>query len=67
MSTHTYSKEAHLKANERYLKKTYKQIPIRLKKDEDKDILDSIQEARARGISMRQWLRDLYETKKQSI
>lgn len=64
MATHPYSKEAHRRANERYLKKTYKQIAIRLKIVDDKDILDSIKKAQENGISIRQWLRDLYNNAK---
>ena len=61
MATHPYSKEAHARANARYLDKTYRQIPIRFKKEDDKDILDALEKAKVDGISYRQWVRQLYD------
>lgn len=60
MAAHSHSKEAHLRANERYLKKTYTQIQLRLRKEDDKEIIDSIRNAQENGTSIRQWVRDLF-------
>ena len=48
-------------ANARYDAKTYTKINIALRKDEDKDILASWENARKQGFTSRQWLRSLYD------
>lgn len=65
MATHTHSKEAHQAAVNRYNAKVYKTVPIRLKKTEDKDILDDIENATKNGISHRQWVRTLFDNGKE--
>ena len=65
MASHTASKEAKLRAQARYLDKVYKNVPIRFKKIEDKDILDDIAAAQKAGISHRQWVRALFDKNKE--
>lgn len=47
-------------ANSRYDSKTYKTILMKLRKDDDSDILKYIEEAKAEGKTNREWLRDLF-------
>ncbi len=54
---------ARAEANARYDEKTYKQINFRLRKDEDADIIESIEEAKQNGLTGREWLRELFEGK----
>lgn len=51
-------------ANARYDAKTYKQVNFRLRKEDDADIIRSIEDAQARGLNNRQWLREIFEGKK---
>ncbi len=55
--------EARAEANARYDEKTYKKISIAFRKDDDADIIRSIEEAKAKGISLREWVRELYDKK----
>lgn len=55
--------EARASANARYDAKTYKKVQIALRLDEDADILESMEEAKEHGYTLRQWLRQLYEGK----
>lgn len=48
----------------RYQAKTYKKINFALRIEDDADILKSIDEAKAHGLSLREWLRELYENQK---
>lgn len=48
-------------ANARYDEKTYIQVNARLRKDEDADIIASIEEAKKNGQTLREWLRDLFD------
>ena len=48
-------------ANNRYDTKTYSQVNFRLRKDEDADILQSLTAARKKGITNREWLRELFD------
>lgn len=56
--------EAKREANARYDEKTYTQFNVRLRKEDDKDILESIEAAHARGINNREWLRELFDNQK---
>lgn len=47
----------------RYHAKTYKNIAIKLRYDEDADIIEALAEAQKKGISYREWLRDLFDSK----
>lgn len=51
-------------ANARYDEKTYVQVNARLRKDEDADIIASIEEAKNNGQTLREWLRDLFDNQK---
>lgn len=64
MARHSGSKEAQLRAQAKYLEKVYKLVPIRFKKEEDKDILNALQQAQEAGISYRQSIRSWYEASK---
>ena len=56
--------EARAEANARYHEKTYRQIAVKLRKEDDADILKSIDEAKAKGISLREWVKELFENQK---
>lgn len=51
-------------ANARYDEKTYVQVNARLRKDEDADIIASIKEAKDNGQTLREWLRELFDSQK---
>ena len=51
-------------ATRRYAAKTYKQITIILRKEEDADIIEDREKARRDGVKNREWLREMYEAKK---
>lgn len=48
----------------RYQAKTYKKINIALRKEEDADIIKAIQEAQDKGLTNREWLRELFDNQK---
>lgn len=52
------------KANDEYDAKTYSQVNIRLRVDDDADIIESIREARDHEIPYREWLRELFDNQK---
>lgn len=54
---------AEAEAIARYQAKTYKKINIALRLEDDADILRSIEEAKAKGMSLREWVRELYDKK----
>lgn len=56
--------EAKREANARYDEKTYTQFNVRLRKEDDKDILESIEAAHAKGLNNREWLRELFDNQK---
>ena len=47
----------------RYQAKTYKNIAVKLRLEEDADIIEALNEAQAKGISYREWLRELFDSK----
>lgn len=53
--------QAKLDANARYDAKTYKLISIKLRLEDDADIIADFQDAHDHGISSREWIRALYE------
>lgn len=52
---------ARQKANATYDAKTYKLIGFKLRIEEDADIIASIGEAKSKGLSNREWLRNIFE------
>lgn len=54
---------ARAEANAKYDAKTYQQVNIRLRIKEDADIIASLEEARQKDISNREWLREIFEGK----
>lgn len=52
---------ARQEANARYNSKTYKQYTIVLRWDNDEDIINSIEAAKEKGLSYREWLREIFE------
>lgn len=48
-------------ANDRYDSKTYVQFNVRLRIEDDADIIKSISAAQGAGINNREWLRELFE------
>lgn len=56
--------EAQRAAADRFDAKAYKKILFTLRIKEDADILEDIEAAQAEGISLRAWLRNLFEKAK---
>lgn len=52
--------EAKLRANAKYDAKTYKLISVKLRLEEDADIIADFLDAHEQGISSREWLRSMY-------
>lgn len=48
----------------RYIEKTYRQFAVKLRKEEDADIISALDDAHERGISSRELLRAWYESSK---
>ena len=61
MSKYNGLTSAQHESNKRYIAKTYKQYMFYLRLDDDKDIIDSIQEAKDQGMNKTEWLRELFE------
>lgn len=55
--------QAEREATDRYDAKTYRLIGLRLRIDDDADILESFDKAKEQGLSNREWIRDLFEGK----
>jgi len=60
MSKYTGYTFARAEANGRYNTRTYTQELFKLRTEEDAEIVASINEAKEKGISKREWLRNLY-------
>ena len=52
--------ESRQRSMEKYRAKTYKQVNIALRFDEDEDIIESIDYAREHGIPLREWVSDIF-------
>lgn len=55
--------EAQRAAIDRYDAKTFKKISFALRFQEDADIIEDIEAAKAQGLSLREWLRKIYDNK----
>ena len=55
--------EARARSNKAYDARTYKKYTILLRVEDDAEIIDSLEEAKASGKSARQWLNELIERK----
>lgn len=53
--------ESHRLGNDRYDAKTYKRIQFALRIHDDADIIKSIEAAQSEGVSLRGWLRELFD------
>ncbi len=53
--------DAQQKASKKFDDKTYKKILVAFRKADDADMIADIEEAKARGISYREYFRGLYE------
>ena len=53
--------KAKLAANRRYDNKTYRKVLFALRVEEDADILRDLDRAQKKGLSRREWLRELFE------
>lgn len=53
--------EAQRRASLKYDEKTYRRILLRLRKEEDWDIIESYEKAKVEGKKAREWIRGLYE------
>lgn len=56
--------EARQKANKTYDEKTYKNYLFRLRLDDDKEIIQSIEKAKKENIKLREWLKEIFEGQK---
>lgn len=56
--------EAQRAAVARYDAKTYKKVNIALRIEDDADIIESMEKAKESGLSLREWLREIYEASK---
>ena len=56
--------EAQIRAVRNYENKTYKRYTINLRLEEDNEIINSIEEAKAKGINLREWIINLFEGQK---
>ena len=65
MSKYNGYSRARAKANYKYNLRTYTQQMFKLRTEEDAEIVASIIEAKEKGISKREWLRELYYSKNQ--
>lgn len=63
MARQAYTQARH-DANKRYDSKTYKLVGFHLRLIEDSDILESLAKAKERGLSNREWLREIFEGRK---
>lgn len=61
MSKYNGLTQCQAEANKRYVDKTYKRYLFFLRLDDDKEIIDSIQEAKDQGMNKTEWLRELFE------
>lgn len=53
--------EARRSANDKYDAKTYKKIFLILRLEDDADIIKDIEDAQGAGLSLRVWLRGIYD------
>ncbi len=58
--------DAQKRATRKFEEKTYNRYIIRLRKSEDADLIADIEEAKTRGISYRDYLKDLYQKARHS-
>lgn len=56
--------QSELDAIDRYNERTYHLIAIKLRKEDDEDIIKDFLDAKERGIKSRDWLRTMYEVYK---
>ena len=63
MSKYEGYTEARSRANKAYDAKTYQKINIALRYEEDADIIEAWKDAQSKGITNREWLRELFERK----
>lgn len=54
--------KAKREANDRYDAKTYKKITLSLRIQDDRDIIRNIEAAQSEGLSLREWLRRLFDS-----
>lgn len=54
--------EAHHKAINKYRNKTYKAYNLVLRNEEDSDLIEAIETAKSNKVTIRQWLRSVYES-----
>lgn len=53
--------EARRNANDKYDAKTYRRVFLLLRLEDDADIIKDIEEAQGAGLSLRIWLRGIYD------
>lgn len=53
--------QAQAEATARYTEKTYLMVNIKLRKEDDADIIEYIRKAQEEGLTSREWLRELFE------
>lgn len=62
MAKRTYT-EAQAMATNKYRAKTYRMINVKLRLDEDAEIIKSLEDSQKSGKSYREWLQELYYKK----
>lgn len=65
MSKYTGYTYARAEANSKYNSKTYTQELFKLRTEDDAEIVASINAAKEKGVSKREWLRNLYYSSQQ--
>lgn len=53
--------DAKIAANRRYDTKTYKYYSLRLRYEDDADIIDDLEQAKREGIPVREWIRKYFD------
>lgn len=53
--------EARRNANDKYDAKTYRRVFLLLRLEDDADIIKDIEAAQSAGVSLRMWLRGIYD------
>lgn len=57
-------KESKRAAIDRYDAKTYRQVSFKFRKEDDKEIIEDMDNAMAQGINHREWLKQIFEVYK---
>lgn len=56
--------DSKLRSNYKYRSKTFKMVNVKLRLEEDADIIESMETAKENGWTYREWIRSLYDRTK---